>query len=433
MNTDHLGRMLTALAERNRTPGAQVALCVGGAALFAETGVERFGAAAPVTRASTFPYGSVTKSFTATVLMRLAAEGDLDLDEPIGAVIPELAGASKRFDKMVTPRHLLSHTSGLPCDFPENGAAPASFRRHALAARALEPIQPPGVAFSYSNAGFVLCGLMVEDVTGLSWWDAVESLVLDPMGVEPAFCADPRNPPRRGPSVSGHSVSLKLDRTIPVEPLCAVFDAPAGGLAGSAADLLAFGRMHLADPELRRMRTGAGEVTPFGLAAGWGLGLARFRAGDVDWFGHDGTTDGTTCNLRFEPDSGVVLAMTTNAGNGLRLWEELLAELREAGLDVGNYPAPTVTARPAAEVPDCAGEYLNGDVIYAVARGGDGLLTLDLDDGLPRHLTFYEGLLFSAEDPTGTELPVAGRFVRGGDSIRLMEIGGRVVRRKARV
>jgi CubicO group peptidase (beta-lactamase class C family) len=433
MNTEYLGRLLDSLAERNRAPGAQVALYAGGAAVFAETGVERYGGAARVTRESTFPYGSVTKSFTATVVMRLAAEGDLDLDEPVGAMIPELAGASKRFDEIVTARHLLSHTSGLPCDFPENGAAPASFRRHALVARGLEPIQPPGVAFSYSNAGFVLCGLLIEDVTGLSWWDAVESLALDPLGVEPVFCADPRNPPRRGPSVSGHSVSLKLGRTVPVDPLYEPFDAPAGGLAGSAADLLAFGRMHLADPELKRMRTGAGGVTPFGLAAGWGLGLARFRAGDVDWFGHDGTTDGTTCHLRFEPDSGVVLAMTTNAGNGLRLWEELLAGLGEAGLEVGNYPAPTVTARPAAEVPGCAGEYLNGDVRYVIARGGDGRLTVDLDDGLRRHLTFYEGLLFSAEDPTGTEVPVAGRFVRGGDAIRLMEIGGRVARRKAQV
>jgi CubicO group peptidase (beta-lactamase class C family) len=441
MTSADLAGLLAGLAERDHIPGAQLALYRDGETLLAETGEERHGGGPPVSERSGFPYGSVTKSFTATVVLQLVSSGDIDLDEPIGDYIAELAFAPNGIDRLVTPRQLLSHTSGLPCDFDADTPTATSFRRYALSARALELVHRPGTAFSYSNAGFVLIGLLIEDVTGMTWWDAVESLVLQPLNIEPAFCADPRIPPRRRPIVSGHSVSTRLGRTIPVKPLCPAVDSPAGGLAGSAADLVAFGRLHLrtadesgllAAREIELMRAGAGEVTPFGLASGWGLGLARFHTEDADWFGHDGTTDGTTCNLRFDPVRGVALAMTTNAASGLRLWDDLLAALRETGLDVGNYPAPRIPDAPVAAAPDCAGDYRNGDVCFSVVREESGL-HIDLDDGIRRDLTCYEGLRFCAEAPD--EHPVAGRFVRDPDTgeIESMEIGGRVARRKVGV
>jgi CubicO group peptidase (beta-lactamase class C family) len=444
MNAGSLARMLAGLAERHNIPGAQLALYRDGQTLLAETGHERHGDAALVSQQSGFPFGSVTKSFTATVVLQLVSSGDLELDEPIGSYIPELAAAPNGIDRLVTPRQLLSHTSGLPCDFDAETPETTSFRRYALSARTLELVHRPGTAFSYSNAGFILIGLLIEDVTGMTWWDAVESLVLRPLNIEPAFYPDPRISLGHRPIVSGHSVSARFGRTVAVQSLLPMVYGPAGGLAGSAADLVAFGRMHLgavatagllAAPELELMRSGAGDVAPFGLASGWGLGLARFHTGDADWFGHDGTADGTTCHLRFEPVRGVALAVTTNAMGGLRLWEDVLIALRDHGLEVGNYPAPRIEASPVTEVPDCAGDYLNGDVRFSVVRNENGVLHLDLDDGLPRDLTFYEDLRFCADAPATDEPPVAGRFVRDGDTgeIWLMEIGGRVARRKAGV
>lgn len=437
-----LGGLLTESAERNQVPGAQLALYRDGETLFVQSGHERHGGGAPVTCESSFPYASVTKSFTATVAMQLVSDGDIDLDEPIGEYLPELAFAANGLDRLVTTRHLLSHTSGLPFDFDADGECASSLRRHALASRTLELVHRPGSAFSYSNVGFVLTGLLIEGITGMSWWDAVESLLLRPLDIEPTFCVDPRIPPQRKPTVTGHSVHATLRRTIPVEPLCPLFLAPAGGLGGSAADLVAFGRLHLdafadvagllARPEIELMRADVCGVTPFGLATGWGLGLARFRAEDADWFGHDGTTDGTTCHLRFEPGRGVALAVTTNAITGMKLWEDVLRCLRELGLDVGTYQAPTTTARSVTGVPDCLGDYFNGDVRFSVLRNGDGAFQLDMDDGVRWDLTFYEGLQFCAEVPTGDEPPVAGRLVRDGDTgeITVMEIGGRVARRR---
>jgi CubicO group peptidase (beta-lactamase class C family) len=420
VNAEYLGRLLTGLAERHQVPGAQLALHRDGETVLAETGVERHGGAAPVSARSAFPYGSVTKAFTATVVLQLVAAGDVALDDPIGTYLPGLAGARNGIDRLVTPRHLLSHTSGLPCDADESGAV-----------RTMALMHPPGTAFSYSNAGFVLAGTLVEEVTGMSWYDAVETFVLRPLYIEPAFCTGPSG----RPVVSGHSVRV---RTVPVEPLFPAADAPAGALAGSAADLVAFGRAHLDrrlphGGQLAAMRTGGGDVTPFGLADGWGLGLARCRTGHTDWFGHDGTTDGATAHLRFEPDSGVVLAVTTNASCGLALWDDVLAALRDAGLAVGTYPAPRIAAREVAEIPGCLGDYVNGDVRYSLVRTADGAVRVDLDDGLLRDLTFYEGLRFCAEFPD--EPPVAGRFVLdpATGEIGSVEVGGRVARRKAGV
>jgi CubicO group peptidase (beta-lactamase class C family) len=428
VNAEYLGRLLAGLAERHRVPGAQLALHRDGTTVVTETGVERYGAAAPVSARSAFPYGSVTKAFTATVALQLVAAGDVALDDPIGRYLPGLAGAPNGIDRLVTLRHLLSHTSGLPCDFDESAASSRGARTMAL-------VHPPGTAFSYSNAGFVLAGSLIGEVTGMNWWEAVEALVLRPLGIEPAFCAAPPDRPLHRPVVSGHSVRT---RTVPVEPLFPVADAPAGALAGSAADLVAFGRGHLGarlphGGQLAAMRTGGGNVTPFGLADGWGLGLARFEANGVDWFGHDGTTDGATCHLRFEPGSGVVLAVTTNASCGLALWDDLLDALRDDGLAVGTYPAPRIAARKVPEIPDCLGDYLNGDVRYSLVRTADGAVRADLDDGLLRELTFYEGLRFCAEFPH--EPPVAGRFVLDPETgaIGSVEVGGRVARRKAGV
>ncbi len=88
-------------------------------------------------------------------------------------------------------------------------------------------------------------------------------------------------------------------------------------------------------------------------------------------------------------------------------------------------------AAPAAEVPDCFGDYRNGDAYYRVARDAGGELYMEMDDGLPWRLTCHEDLLFQVQSPVGDEPPVPGRFVpdRTTGEIALMEIGGRVAKR----
>lgn len=440
MDSPYYTWLLAELSEKHHVPGAQLALYVNGKPCFAETGLERIDQGSPVTTDSSFAFGSVTKAFTATVALQLARDGELDLDAPIARYIPELGGGRDDVGGVVTVRTLLSHTSGLQAEFEPAGAAAMSIRRYAHACRDLRLLYPPGAAFSYSNPGYVLAGHLIEQVAGGSWWDTVESLLLRPLLMEPVFGADPRVRPGGRPSAAGHTMHPVRQQTILVEPQAQVCDAPAGGLAGSAAGLLQFGLAHIgALPELTgvvdiagmaAMREQAAGAYPYGLASGWGLGLARFEGRAETWYGHDGTADGTTCHLRFQPERRIVLAVTTNSTTGLRLWDGVLRNLREAGLDIGSYRTPVV-AGAAADCFGCIGDYVNGDILYPV-RWSDGA-GLRLEDDVPMRLRVGSDLVFTATPDAADETPSFGRFVRDPATgrIDLMEINGRAARRRA--
>nr|QEO73590.1 beta-lactamase [uncultured bacterium] len=442
MDSPYYTWLLAELAEKHHVPGAQLALYVDGTPSYAETGLERADNGPPVSRHSSFAFGSVTKAFTATVALQLVRDGDIDLDTPIAAYIPELGGGPDDIGGVVTLRTLLSHTSGLQAEFDPGGAAVGSVRRYVHACRDLRLLFPPGAAFSYSNAGFVLAGHLIELMAGAGWWDTVESLLLLPLGIEPAFTADPRVRPGGRPTATGHTLHPVRQRVVPIDSLAQVCDAPAGGLAGSAADLLKFGLAQIgAVPELTGVLDAAGMsmmrdqvpgAYPYGLAAGWGLGLSRFQGRGEMWFGHDGTADGSTCHLRFQPERRVVLAVTTNATTGLRLWDGVLRNLREAGLDIGSYSAPVIPAAgPPVDTSACVGDYCNGDMRYTVRCGADG--GLQLVDDVTLSLRVGADLVFTATSPATDEPPSAGRFVRDPATgrIDLMEINGRAARRCA--
>ncbi|MFC4079672.1 serine hydrolase domain-containing protein [Amycolatopsis samaneae] len=418
MDVAWLSRTFLDLAEEHRVPGAQLAVHHSGVTTTVEHGEELYGSGRPVGTKSSFPFGSVTKPFTATLVAQLAGEGELDLDAPIGVHLPELAGMR------ATPRHLLGHTGGLVAEHRPAGAAPSP-RSYVARCRDLVPLSPPGLRFSYSNVGYYLLGRLIEVVTGQDWPDAVTGLLLAPLGITPVFrCFPP------GPTVGGHVV--RAGRVQPVPGEFPVFRAPAGGLAGSAADLVRFGRVLLGEgPSFVLDAAGArlmrGEPTgaaPFGLADGWGLGLARFRHAGTDWFGHDGGSDGTTAHLRFDPANGIAVAVTTNSADGTRLWEDLAAEAR-----IGSYGTSAPPGPPVPGPPGCAGEYRNGDNHYSVRPGGAGF-RLDMGTATALDMTFHEGLVFDAGRTAAGRPVYVGRFGRDSDgAIAVLEVAGRVARR----
>lgn len=154
-------------------------------------GVRDVGTGAPVTPETMFHLASVSKPFVATAIVSLATARDagesvLDLDAPISAWVPEFTLADGRAGE-VTTRGLLSHSSGLP-DVSEYGWHDPQFGDDALSefARSLSGWRlkaDPGSAFSYSNAGFDLLGLLLSRVTGTTFEDAVRRLVLAPLGM----------------------------------------------------------------------------------------------------------------------------------------------------------------------------------------------------------------------------------------------------------
>ncbi|MFC6091035.1 serine hydrolase domain-containing protein [Saccharothrix lopnurensis] len=419
MDTQKISARLTALARAHGVPGLQFAVHHDGRTWTHEVGLAADAAV---------PVGSITKTFTATVAMALVSDGDLDLDAPLSDHLPSV-------EDELTLRHLLSHTGGLPSD-PED-VRTTSLRRHVeQAVRDLDLLHPPGEGFSYSNIGYSLIGHLIEVATGMSWWEAVDAVLLRPLGIRPRFTAGPG----AGVGVApGHAVNAGTGRVVPVEQSLALVDAPAGALAVSATDLVAFGRMlggaapRLIDTaELDLMRTPVRHAEPFGMADGWGLGLALFHRDGVRWVGHDGTADGTSCHLRINPEDGTAVALTTDASSGFALWRDLVPELAAAGLPVGDYDGMRNLNHRIPPPRDCTGSFRNGDVEYAVRAVDRERLALTVDGEPFADLSLFDGLVFAMRDSDTGDTNQTGRFLRdpGDGSIRWIQIGGRLARRQ---
>ncbi|MCG8922435.1 serine hydrolase [Lentzea sp. CC55] len=433
---EHLREVLRRSALDNHVPGAQLVIWRDGEVREFEFGEERHGTGCAVKRDSKVPIGSITKTFTATLLMVLVSDGDVDLDEPVVEYLPELRQALGGHADVLTARHLLSHTGGLPSEVvaPPNG-------RVELAASVQDVVQPPGAGFSYSNTGYALIGRLIEVATGMTWAEAVRTILLKPLGIDLGFITGEESPA----TASGHTVNHALRLVRPVEQELAPVEAPAGGLAASAADLVELAKMHL-DPRhggidpglvtpehLAEMCRPVPGAEPFGLADGWGLGLAIFRGHGTGWLGHDGTADGTSCHLRLNPGSGTVVALTANSSTGAALWRDLLPELRAVGIDLTEDEA-TIDAEPSASIPrECTGTYVNGDTAFSVVVEGDEL-HLVVDDEPAARLAVHDGFVFSVTDLANGATGRPGRFLRDPRSGRIdrIQIGGRVAGRRHR-
>src|SRR4051794_36484942 len=137
MDTARIFQELERLARDTAIPGAQLALHTAERTWTCEFGVEELCEGRLLTRESTIPIGSISKTFTAALAMVLVSDGDLDLDTPITAYLPDLRRTSDHAARL-TLRHLLSHTSGLPSD--REHPRTSSLRRHVLdCLRELDP------------------------------------------------------------------------------------------------------------------------------------------------------------------------------------------------------------------------------------------------------------------------------------------------------
>lgn len=121
-----------------------------------------------------FLIGSLSKQFTAALILSLAEEGAVDLHRSIASYLPAYAGTGK---DRITLHHLLAHRSGIPSRADVRAAA----RGEPGAVRSLD--FEPGSGFAYSNAGYVLLGLVVEAVTGTSYAAALRTRILEPVGL----------------------------------------------------------------------------------------------------------------------------------------------------------------------------------------------------------------------------------------------------------
>ena len=442
MDVRVLSSMLDELAREHRIPGAQLCLHQGGKTYSLCTGVERLGTDVLVTPRSRFAYGSVSKVFTAALVMQLVEEGEAGLDAPVTSFLSGHAMSPGHPMWSVTLRQLLSHTAGLVSDHEGPPLRSPSLRRYFDSVLRAGHFGAPGSAFSYSNTGYAVAAYAIEVLTGQSWWDSVESYLARPTGLDLAFVRDPRLGAARPAVVSGHAVAASSGKAVPVDFYVESTLVPAGGIAGSAMDLVRFGRCFLGEgradleadiaaPEiLAEMGHSVPGADPFGIAAGWGAGWGLFPADGTFWLGHDGTLDGGSCSVRVSPDSGTALALTTNATTGLAAWEDLVAELdRSFDLRIGHYQQPAPNRSPYDSAARLAGTFVNGDLDIQVSLADGDTLRFDACNGISGQLAVGSDLTFAVSAPDQGDPLFSGRFVSSvpGGPVDLMQYNGRTL------
>jgi CubicO group peptidase (beta-lactamase class C family) len=238
---------------------------------------------------------SHSKMMTALTIMRLVEQGRLRLDDTLGERVGDLAGTPVA-DR--TLRDLLSHSAGLTRDSPDArwwrlGIPFADRERLLEIARTGAVTAEPGLHLQYSNIGYGLLGLVIEEVTGTSFAEAVTELVLDPVGIDalgPDLPEDAPGPEAADGFAPGHTSLLhgprRVVEQIPTGALAAAtgFWASAGAIASFAGRVLADGAL-LSPATLREMRR---RVWTLGESRHYGLGLQMGRLHGFSAIGHSG-------------------------------------------------------------------------------------------------------------------------------------------------
>ncbi|MCP2166819.1 serine hydrolase domain-containing protein [Goodfellowiella coeruleoviolacea] len=383
----HWQHRLDTLRAAHHVPGASLAVLVDGEIHELASGVLHRGTGVAATTDSLFLSGSLAKVYTATVVLQLVDQGLLDLDTRVADVLPEFGTPDPAATRTITIRQLLSHTSGLTCDFTyDSGRGDDCLARYVRAAAEVALDCPPGTALSYSSVGYAVLGRVIEVVTGGTWDQAVRDMLFTPLGLTHSVTL-PEQALRFRVAMSHLGGPGQDPEPAPAWDLMPRSAGPYGRVITSAGDVARLARMHLdggvapdgtrllseqAVAAMRRRVVDSPDKWTVS-ADGWGLGWTLYDWAGVPGFGHDGSAVAQHSFLRVVPHAGVAVVLLTNGGgvNGLYhdLFSELLGEL--AGVRM---PAPfgPPASPPAVDVTPLLGTYLREGVVTTVFRGEDG-------------------------------------------------------------
>lgn len=327
------------------------------------------GGAGPV-RAATddtqYLIGSITKTFTAVMVMALRDEGRLDIDGPVSDVLPEVTLA-------LTPRLLMAHASGLQREFAGRVWQSLDFPD---AARLLSEMPEvgqvlPAHVFHYSNLGVALLGQVVATLDGGTWEESVTRRILRPLGMTRTGL-EPLPDAATGYLVHPHSGSAHPEPRVDIRASVA-----SGGLWSTVADLARYAAF-LADPlpEVLARETVEEMMRPVVMTdtdtwtGGYGLGFHLARTGERVLAGHGGAMPGFLSGLRVARRDHIGAVVLTNSSAGA----EPLALAAKLALEVVDAQPPlSLPWSPSQPRPDLAGVlgswWTEGEEIVFEVRG----------------------------------------------------------------
>jgi len=380
---------LPALLAEHKVPGAAIGVYVNGEIFDFASGVLSHATGVAATPDSVFQVGSITKTWTATLVMQLADEGLLDLDATVVTYLPDFDLADSDAAKTMTVRQLLCHKAGFEGDvFTDTGNNDDCVEKYVATLRTDPQLFPPDDMFSYNNAGYCVLGRIIEVLRGKPFDQALREHLFAPLGLTHA--ATDANSAILFRAAVGHLPNPQDPDGQPVPaPMWSLVksNAPAGAmLAMRPRDLLAFAAMHLNDGKAAdgtqvlsaasatAMRDKQVTVPPLGLmGTHWGLGFELFDFPTGFVFGHDGGTVGQSAFLRIVPGQNIAIALLTNGGNPIAVYFEVYRHLLKvlADIDLPDNPVPP-TNPEQIDAAKYLGTYANSMGKTEIAQDDDG-------------------------------------------------------------
>ncbi|MFE9766779.1 serine hydrolase domain-containing protein [Streptomyces sp. NPDC005808] len=381
-----LHRIAVAQAE-GRTPSLVASVVRGREAVWtgARTSVDGHGPDENVQ----YRIGSITKTFTAVLVLRLRDEGVLDLGDPLEKHLPG-TGAGE-----VTIAELLAHTAGLAAESPSPWweRTPGSLRPELADVLGEQPFRHPvGRRHHYSNPGYTLLGALVEELRGVSWEEALQREVLEPLGLR-RTSGQPQAPHAGGWAVHPWADVMMPE---PVEDLGRM--APAGQLWSTTGDLARFAVFLaqgddrvLSAESVREMRTPAAPPETTDLAAGsaYGLGVQIVHRDGRTLVGHSGSLPGFLAGLMVSVEDDLAAVVLSNCTSGLPALTVAADLVRIVAEAEPRIPAPW---RPLLEVDEAvlelAGQWYWGTYAFGLRLVADGGVSLEPLSGTGRGARF---------------------------------------------
>lgn len=321
-------------------PGCAVGILHEGKFKTAGFGVANVESGQRVNADTAFQIGSITKTFTATLVMQLVEEGKLDLNATVRTYLPDFKVADEETSAKVTLHHLLTHSAGWDGDlFLDTGEGADAIHEYVERIAEREQVFPLGEHVSYNNSGYAMLGSVLEVVAETSFETLLKERILEPLGMKKSFLSAAETVTHdfsvghhKGPVVAR---PWHLQRNV----------LPMGALVMSTHDLLTYAQCYLDGGkygEGERMLKAktikqmfAGEKTIWDLD-GTQMGLCWFRrkveGGTLN--SHGGGTNGQVSQLMLFPDHDFALAIFTNSDLGARVIGKIYKYVLKEYLDL---------------------------------------------------------------------------------------------------
>lgn len=378
--------------QSNNVPGFVAGVYHAGEQIVIAHGTANVATGAAMLEDTGFLFGSVTKVLTTTLVLQQVERGLLDLDAPVVQYLPEFALTAPGATDKILVRHLISHTNGIDADlfFPDAKGRDALKTYVEGLASSCGTLFEPGEQLSYSNGGMIVAGRLLEVVTGMTFPELLERRIYAPVGMKNSSTSAEQAILRS--TAVGHFLNPETMAAVPTSMFMLPDTwGPAGGTPiGTIADLLAFGRTHLAggvSPSGTRVlsteSTTLMQQVSHDMATPnvppMGLGWVRYPFGDATVLAMSGASPGGVSILCVVPEHDLVFTAYGNTSGAIMLHDQILQRLLVERLGV-QIPTLITESEPDVDLTPYVGTY----------RSNQLRIDVSIVDGQLEERTTYE-------------------------------------------